>query len=208
MKDSNKTVFANISLFALLLLSSVPAQAANDADVDGVPNAAEPVLGTDPKTADTDGDGLNDLKDKNPVFAENPIARSGTPKAFKFTGQVEDNADPVTKKGVADHLELEVKNTSGQDMTDIAIYYTVKDLGTDKTEAYYKPLTGLTIKKGATTSIHLDDAEQPGHFRDNPNSSYHKSENEKLFTVELAAAGLAPIMIEIHKDKGGAEQPD
>jgi hypothetical protein len=93
-------------------------------------------------------------------------------------------------------------------MTEIAIYYTVKDLGTGKTEGYYKPLSGLTIKKGEATTIHFDDVEQASHFRDNPNSSYHKSENEKLFTVELAAAGLAPMMIEIHKDKGGAEQPD
>jgi hypothetical protein len=208
MRHSLKTTFATTSLLALLLLTPAPAQAANDADGDGVPNAAEPVLGTDPKNADTDGDGVNDLKDKNPVFAENPIARDGKPKAFKFTGQVEDNADPVTKKGVADHLELEVKNTSGQDMTEIAIYYTVKDLGTGKTEGYYKPLSGLTIKKGEAATIHFDDVEQANHFRDNPNSSYHKSENEKLFTVELAAAGLAPMMIEIHKDKGGAEQPD
>jgi hypothetical protein len=203
-----KSIFTAAPLFALLLLTPYAVQAANDADGDGVPNAAEPVLGTDPKAADTDGDGLSDLKDKNPVFAENPIARTGTPNAFKFTGQVEDNADPGTRKGVTDHLELEVKNTSGKDMSNIVIYYTVKDLGTDKTESYYKPLSGLTIKKATTTSIHFDDVEQANHFRDNPNSSYHRSENEKLFTVQLAAAGLAPVTIEIHKDQGGAEQPD
>lgn len=208
MATSSKSVFATASLLALVLLSTHPAHAANDADGDGIPNVAEPVLGTDPKNADTDGDGMSDLKDKNPVFAENPIVREGKPKAFKFTGQVEDNADPKTKKAVSDHLELDVKNTSGQDMTDIAIYYMVKDIGTGKTEGYYKPLTGLTIKKTATATLHFDDVEQTNHFRDNPNSSYHKSENEKLFTVELAAAGLAPMQIEIHKDKGGAEQPD
>jgi hypothetical protein len=208
MAKSSKSAFVTASLLALVLLSILPVQAANDTDGDGIPNAAEPVLGTDPKNADTDGDGVNDLKDKNPVFSENPIIREGKPKAFKFTGQVEDNADAVTKKGVSDHLELDVKNTSGQDMTAIAIYYTVKDLGTGKTEGYYKLLTGLTIKKDATATLHFDDVEQANHFRDNPNSSYHKSENEKRFTVELAAAGLAPMQIDIHKDKGGAEQPD
>jgi hypothetical protein len=198
------------TILATALLFSAPQTiwAANDSDGDGIPNLAEPVLGTDPMNADTDGDGVNDLKDKTPLFAENPMNRTGTANAFKFTGQVEDNSDPVTKKSVADHLELEIKNTSGQDMTDITIYYTVKDLGTEKTEAYYKPLTGLTIKNAAKASIHFDDVKHPNHFSDNPNSSYHKSENEKLFTVALAAAGLAPIKIEIHKDKGGAEQPD
>ncbi len=195
-------------LLAVSLMLPLPLYAANDTDGDGVPNAAEPVLGTDPKDADTDGDGINDLKDKNPVFAENPIAREGSPKAFKLTGQVEDNADPVTKKGVDDHLELEVKNTSDRDMTDVVVYYTIKDLGTGKIEGYYKPLTGLTIKKGATTSIHFDGTEKANHFQDNPNSSYRKSANEKLFKVEMAGAGLAPMMIDIHKDQGGAEQPD
>ncbi len=207
MTRSNKSIFATASLLAMLLLPQF-VQAANDADKDGIPNAAEPVLGTDPKNADTDGDGINDLEDKSPLFAENPIQRAGIPKAFKLTGQVEDNADPITKKTVGDHLELAVKNTSNQDMTNIAVYYTVKDLGTGKTEGYYKPLSGLVIKSGESTSLHFDETEHPNHFRDNPNSVYYKSTNEKLFTVELAAAGLAPVLIEIHKDAGGAEQPD
>jgi hypothetical protein len=34
-------------------------------------------LGTDPLNADTDGDGLNDLKDPKPLQAANPIAQRG-----------------------------------------------------------------------------------------------------------------------------------
>ena len=200
------------ALFALIagitVLPHTTFAAAVDTDGDGVPDIAEPVLGTDPLNADTDGDGINDLKDKTPTFSEKLLATDGKPNGFTFTGKVEDNADPVTKKGVSDHLELEVKNTSGQDLTKIEMYYSLKDDGTGKIEAYYKSLDGLTIKKGDTVAIHFDNTGIPGHFRDNPNSSYHKSENAKTFTVQLRAAGFAPVQIEFKKDKGGAEKAD
>ncbi len=195
---------------ALLLLSTstLPAYAAVDTDGDGVPDAAEAVLGTDPLNADTDGDGVNDLADKNPVEAANTIAQIGKPNALTFTAKVEDNFDPVTKKDASDHLELEVKNTSGELLKGLMVYYSIKDEGTSKIESYFKPLTGLVIDKGATASINFDDTGKPGHFRDNPNSSYRKSENAKLFTIQLAAGGYAPVQIELKKDRGGAEKVD
>ncbi len=79
---------------------------------------------------------------------------------------------------------------------------------TGKTEAYYKSVAGLVINKGETVAVNFDDTDQPGHYRDNPNSAYHKSENGKMFTVQLAAAGYAPEQIEFKKDKGGAEKAD
>ena len=179
-----------------------------DSDGDGVPDIAEPVLGTDPMNADTDGDGVNDLKDKTPTFSEKLLATDGKPNGFTFTGKVEDNFDPVTSKAVTDHLELELKNTTGGDLSELVVYYSLKDEGTNKVESYYKPLPGLMIKKGETVAIHFDDTAFPGHFRDNPNSSYHKSENAKTFTVQLRAAGFASVQIDIHKDKGGAEKAD
>ena len=124
------------------------------------------------------------------------------------SGKVEDNFDPATKKSVSDHLELEVKNTSGTDLKDLVMFYTLKDDGTNKVESYYVPLTGLAIKKGETVAVNFDDTGLPGHFRDNPNSAYHKSENAKMFTVQLRAAGFAPVQIEFRKDKGGAEKAD
>ena len=200
------------ALFALIagiaILPHTSFAAAVDTDGDGVPDIAEPVLGTDPMNADTDGDGTNDLKDKTPTFSEKLLATDGKPNGFTFTGKVEDNSDPVTKKGVSDHLELEVKNTSGEDLTKIEMYYSLKDDGTGKIEGYYKSLDGLTIKKGDIATVHFDNTGDAGHFRDNPNSSYHKSENAKMFTVQLRAAGFAPVQIEFKKDKGGAEKAD
>ena len=189
-------------------LHALPAYAATDTDGDGVPDKAEPVLGTDAMNPDTDGDGVNDLADKTPVNADNPIAQSGKPNGLTFTAKVEDNFDPVTKKSVSDHLELEVKNTAGEDLKSLKLFYTIKDSGTGKSEAYYKPLGGLVIKKGETVAVDIDESGKPGHFRENPNSIYRTSQNAKLFTIQLAAEGYAPVQIELKKDKGGAEQAD
>lgn len=195
---------------ALLALgvSSLPAFAAPDTDGDGVPDVAEAVLGTDPLNADTDGDGANDLADMEPLVAVNTIAQQGKPNGVAFTAKVEDNFDPATNKDASDHLELEVKNTAGEALADFSIFYSIKDEGTGKVESYLKPLTGLVIAKDETVAVNFDDTGAPGHFRDNPNSSYRKSANAKTFTIQLAAAGYAPVQIELKKDKGGAEEAD
>ena len=201
----------NASALALLMAlaaGTLPASAATDTDGDGVPDAAEAVLGTDPLVADTDGDGINDLADKQPVNAENPILQTGKPNGFGFKAKVEDNFDPITKKDVSDHLELEIKNTSGETLKDLAIFYSIKDEGTGKIESYYNPLTGLTAAKGEIIAVNFDNTDLPGHFRDNPNSIYRMSQNAKIFTVQLVASGYAPVQIELKKDKGGAEQAD
>ena len=201
----------NASALALLMAlaaGTLPASAATDTDGDGVPDAAEAVLGTDPLVADTDGDGVSDLADKQPVNAENPISQTGKPNGFGFKAKVEDNFDPITKKDVSDHLELEIKNTSGETLKDFTIFYSIKDEGMGKAETYYKPLTGLTAAKGEIIAVNFDNTDLPGHFRDNPNSIYRTSQNAKIFTVQLAASGYAPMQIEFKKDKGGAEQTD
>jgi hypothetical protein len=198
-----KVLIAAAFIFAFM----GPAHAA-DTDGDGVPDLAEPVLGTDPTQADTDGDGVNDLKDKQPVFAENTLAQTGKPKGFSLEGLVENNIDQVVKKDAPDHLELNIKNLSGEDLTSLVVYYAITDDGTGKTESYLAPLAGLVIAKGKTANVNFDDAKTKGHFRANPNSSYIRSQNAKTFNIEVSAAGFAPVKLEIKKDKGGAEQPD
>jgi hypothetical protein len=200
------------AIFALIagiaLLPHAGKAAGIDTDGDGIPDTAEPVLGTDPLNADTDGDGVNDLADKTPVFSEKKLDPAGNPNGLSFTGKVEDNFDPMTKKDVTDHLELAVKNTSSEGLKNLIAYYSIQDEVTGKVEAYYAPLNGLTIKAGESVAVNFDESGLPGHFRDNPNSSYHISENAKLFTVQLAASGFAPVQIAIHKDTGGAEKAD
>ena len=48
-------------------LTVEPQREADDADKDGVPDALEAMLGTDPKKADSDGDGTPDGNDSNPL---------------------------------------------------------------------------------------------------------------------------------------------
>jgi hypothetical protein len=208
MSKLTASKLTTLSLFAALISASLPARAATDTDGDGIPDAAEPVLGTDPLNADTDSDGTNDLADKSPVSAENPIPQTGKPNALGFTAKVEDNFDAVTKKDVSDHLELEVKNTSGEGLRDLVMFYSLKDDITGNVESYYKPLTGLALAKDETAAVHLDTGETPGHFRENPNSIYRTSQNAKTFTIQLAASGYAPVQVELKKDKGGAELAD
>lgn len=208
MPKLNSSCMAAFGLLIAFVVGALPAMAATDTDGDGIPDAAEAVLGTDPLNADTDGDGINDLADKQPVSVENPISQAGKPNALSFTAKVEDNFDPVTKKDVSDHLELEIKNTSGEKLKDLVMFYSLRDEGTGKVESYYKPLTGLTIGKYEIVAVNVDATGLPGHFRENPNSIYRTSQNAKTFAIQLAAGGYAPMQIELKKDKGGAEQAD
>ena len=98
MLKFNSQNLATLAFIVALCNSALPAMSATDTDGDGIPDAAEPVLGTDPMNADTDGDGANDLADKQPLVAENPIAQTGNQKGFTFTAKVEDNFDLATKK--------------------------------------------------------------------------------------------------------------
>ena len=101
-----------------------------------------------------------------------------------------------------------MKGISVEGLMGLAVYYTLKDDVTGKVESYYKPLSGLVIGKEEAVAVNFDDTGAPGHFRDNPNSIYHTSQNGKVFTVQLAAEGFVPVQIEFKKDKGGAEQAD
>ncbi len=180
-----------------------------DADGDGIPDAAEPLLGTDPQNADTDGDGLNDLADPKPVFADNPIKSTATAKGFEIaSGKVEDNYDLVAKKDAPDHIELTVKNLTAGELRGFEIYYTITDTKTGAVEAYYKKLDGFVVPGSGSATLHIDDTGAPGHFRANPNSMLYHPPNGKAIVVILAAAGYAPVTIKLKKDEGNKEEND
>jgi len=188
--------------------SSSAAAKGPDADGDGIPDSAEPTLGTDPNNADTDGDGQNDLSDPKPLFLENPITETGADVGFKIDNILVENNVDAAGKIAPDHLELKVTNTGAADLSDFDIYYTMKDLVTNDVQAYYRTLPGFTLKAGETKALHLDNSGQPGHFNVNPNSMYVTSQNERMVDVILHAKGFAPQTAQVKKDAGGAETAD
>ena len=180
-----------------------------DTDGDGIPDAAEPLLGTDPMNPDTDGDGINDLADPKPLFAENPIKSTATAKGFEISsGKVEDNYDNVAKKDAPDHIELAVKNLTANQLSGFEIYYTITDTKTQAVEAYYKKLDGFVVPPSGSATIHIDAGTQPGHFRGNPNSMLYHPPNGKTIVVILAATGYAPVTFKMKKDEGNKEEND
>lgn len=175
-----------------------------DKDGDGIPDTAEKILGTNPYSADTDGDGQNDKIDKDPTFAENPINETGTtalPIKIK-DARVEDNA-------TADHLEITLTNTGTAELKNFDIYYTVTDKVDNKKEAYYQKLDGFSIKAGETKTLHFDNnLKEAGHYLGNMNGLYGTSKNELFFDVLLHNTNYQPFSFQVKKAKGTAEVVD
>lgn len=193
----------------LLMLIAGTAQAAqNDADKDGVPDMAEPLLHTDPQNPDTDGDGQNDLADKAPVFAESPIIAGGSAPTFHI-GEVlvENNVDPVAHKDAPDHLEIQVVNDSAAPLNGLTLYYTLTDADTGAQEAYIAH-PSVTVPANGEARIHVDASGAPDHLRANPNSIYVTSQAAKTVTVTLQVPGEAAVSQSLNKDAGGAEKAD
>lgn len=194
---------------AAALIGPVAAQTADDTDGDGVPDAAEVLLGTDPLVADTDGDGQDDLADADAAFAPNPMLMDGPAAPFTITeALVENNVDPVLKVTADDHLEVAISNSGTTDLTGFSIYYTFTDANSGVVEGTFKTLDGFVVPAGAEARIQLDAGTSPGHFRANPNSIYVTSLAAKTVTVMVQAAGFAPVSVDIVKDAGKPETAD
>ena len=185
--------------------SQAPAAAQGvDTDNDGLPDAAEKILGTNPYTADTDGDGVNDKDDKDPATSVNPISETSTttlPVTIKDV-RAEDNA-------TADHLEITMTNTGTADLNNFEIFYTITDKVDSTKEAYYVKLAGLGLKAGESKTIHFDNqVKDAGHYYGNMNGLYGTSKNGLTFAIELHTAGFKPLDFTVDKAKGTAEVAD
>lgn len=180
-----------------------------DTDKDGIPDNAETVLGTDPLNPDTDGDGINDKQDKNPTSIDTNFVKTAGANDFAIKEVlVENNINPVTKKGVSDHLEIVLKNTGTKDITNMMLFYSITDLATNKKQSYLVPLTGFTLEQGSEKSVHIDTTKGTDHFRANPNSIYYTSMNEMKVDVTINAQGHLAQEASVKKDKGGTEVAD
>lgn len=184
---------------------SAAAASGPDADGDGIPDSAEPLLGTDPQNPDTDGDGQNDLADTAPVSADNPIQDSSTTVGFTVDAiAVENNVD-ASGADVPDHLELTVSNTTGSDISGLEIYYTLTDTVTGDVQSFYQSLPDLVLKANETAHLHFDTSGAPGHFRADPNSMFYTGQHALTVDVVLHADGFAPQMATVDKDDPSAE---
>jgi hypothetical protein len=176
----------------------------NDIDGDGIPNAAEKLLGTNPYASDTDGDGLNDAEDPYPAMAENPIVETSAiilPVKIKDV-RVEDNQ-------TADHLEITMRNTGTDTLSGFDIYFTITDKIDGSMEGYYVKLDGLEIAAGKSATIHFDnELASPNHYIGNMNGLYGTSANGLVFNLALHANGFAPLVFSVEKAKGTAEVAD
>jgi hypothetical protein len=202
MKKIITTIAVAGSLFAFNLNAA-------DIDKDGLPNNAEKILGTNPYSSDTDGDGINDKKDKNPTLANVAFKKSNGKKCFSIKEVlVENNYDEIKRKDAPDHLEIIVKNRCNNPISDFTTFYTMKDLKNSDKQSYILPLSGFTIGANEKKSIHIDVSHQKGHFQANPNSLYYNSLNEIKVNVILSAKGYQAQKGSVVKDAGGAEVAD
>ena len=176
-----------------------------DSDGDGIPDAAEKTLGTDPQNADTDGDGQNDLADQNPVYTDNPIKENSTTTGFTIKSILAENNVDAHGSPAPDHLELKLANNTQKDISNFDIYYTFTDAGGGPVEGYYRTLPGFTLKAGESKSLHLDNSGQPDHYSWNPNSLFYHNPNKLKINVVLHAKGYAPQTASVTKDPIGAE---
>ncbi|MFH0834650.1 MAG: hypothetical protein V2A63_04690 [Patescibacteria group bacterium] len=180
-----------------------------DTDHDGLPDNAEKILGTNPFSSDTDGDGTYDKADQRPNIFDGTIAPSVGAEGFVIKNiLVENNVDPVTGKSASDHLEIFVQNTGTKPISDFTAFVTFTDLATNETQSYRIPLPDFVLGAGETKSIHIDHSGAAGHFADNPNGMYYMSLNEMNVEVLLNAPGFAGQTQSVKKDKGGAELVD
>ncbi|NOX16632.1 MAG: hypothetical protein GXP61_11545 [Epsilonproteobacteria bacterium] len=199
-------------LTTMLLASSLMfAQNASvkDFDHDGIPNNSEKILGTNPYNADTDGDGINDLKDKYPLNIDTKFVKSTGANDFKIREVlVENNYDEVAKKDASDHLEIILQNKSAKDISNFTLFYKIVDLKTGATQSYILPLKGFILKANAKKSIHIDTKKAKNHFGANPNSLYYNSKNKLKVFVTVNAKGYEAQSMTIKKDAGGTEVAD
>ena len=141
--------------------------------------------------------------------AKNPIVNRSNVAGISITSaMVQDNVDPKTKKAITDRLLITVVNKGSKTATGFKIFYSMTDSVTKATEKYHLPLTGFTLKAGATGYLNFDGKTGVGHFPENKFSLYRSSTNEVKFDIQLSAKGYKIASATAVKDKGTGEKVD
>ncbi len=194
---NNKIIYAVVGIVGVVLVAGLALINRNGA------SQPAPVA-----TTTKDAGVSSDPQDIVPGTYPNQIKNAATTSGFSIvSGLVENNVD-TQGKITDDHLELLIKNTSAKDMTNFEAYYTVTDLLTNKTEGYYKQLTGLVLKSGESKSIHFDGKSGVDHFGVNKNGIYFTSQSKLEFDIQVSTPGFQVAHLKVTKDAGGAELKD
>lgn len=140
---------------------------------------------------------------------KNPIVNKGTKVGFTIlSAQVQDNTDPKSKKAIPDRLALKVRNLLTKKLSNLEVFYTMKDQVTKASESYYQKLLNYSVQGKSVGYIYFDNFKGFGHFPENKFSIYRNSNNEVKFTIELSAVGFKPKFIVVTKAKGTTENPN
>ena len=137
---------------------------------------------------------------------QNPITNNSTTAGLTITkALVENNVSPDTGKGIDDHLELALKNTSSKPLGQIEVYYKISDRAKGVSEGYHARLGAFSIKPGATRVAHFDNTGAADHYAVNKYSLYYADKNELVVEVTASSPGFKPATFMVKKDSGGAE---
>jgi hypothetical protein len=150
----------------------------------------------------------NDPQDIVPGTYANPIQNTATADGLTIVSGITENNVDANAKVVSDHLEIVLKNASQKPMSNVEVYYTVKDLTTSKSEGYYKKLSGFILQSGESRAVHFDGKQEADHFGVNTNGIYFTSANKLQFDVEVSTPDFKTAHLQILKDAGGAELKD
>jgi hypothetical protein len=140
--------------------------------------------------------------------AKNPIVNQATKEGLQITSAMaENNVDPATNKDLTDRLQVTIKNTSTETLSDLELYYQMTDSTTKKAEGYYQRLTGFSLASGAEGTIYFDNGSGVGHYPESAFSLYRTSANEVIISIEVSAAGYRPATGQAVKAVGTGENP-
>jgi len=137
---------------------------------------------------------------------KNPISNTSQAPGLTITkALVENNVSPETGKGVSDHLEIALENTSAKPLDQIGVYFKITDPTKKVSEGYYTKLDGFTIEPGTTRVAHFDQTGAQDHFPVNKYSLYYTDKNALVVDVMASSPSVKPATFTVKKDSGGAE---